>query len=136
MNFNLEVVVANQRLHSLRSKWWVHLMSTTFPCYIWIQTGLYSVVALESLEWGIHGLCIPVNFFDLRCESVTYLVNIPEPVLYEIYTLDFSFDLRCESVTYIYIYIYFPEAIFYTVKTWFQITRDDSTSSLPFVWSQ
>ena len=28
-----------------------------------------------------------------------YLVNIPEPVLYEIYTQDFSFDLRCESVT-------------------------------------
>ena len=31
-----------------------------------------SVVALESLERGIHGLCtcIPVISFDLRCESV------------------------------------------------------------------
>ena len=29
-----------------------------------------------------------------------YLVNIPEPVLYAIYTLAFPFDLRCESVTY------------------------------------
>jgi len=32
-----------------------------------------------------------------------YLVTIPEPVLYEIYTLDFPFDLRYESVTYNYI---------------------------------
>ena len=55
MNFNLQAVVVNQRFHSLRSKCCVHLMSTTFPCYIWIQTSLYSVVALESLEWGIHG---------------------------------------------------------------------------------
>ena len=37
--------------------------------------------------------------------SVQYLVNIPEPVQYDIYTLAFPFDLRCESVTYIYIYI-------------------------------
>ena len=29
-----------------------------------------------------------------------YLVNIPEPVLYEIYTVAFPFDLRCESVIY------------------------------------
>ena len=34
MNFNLQVVVANQRFHSLGSKFSVHLMSTTFPCYI------------------------------------------------------------------------------------------------------
>ena len=48
--FNLRVVVANQRLYSLRSKCCIHLMSTMFPCYIQIQTGLYSDVALESLE--------------------------------------------------------------------------------------
>ena len=30
-----------------------------------------------------------------------YLINIPEPVQYDIYTLQaFPFDLRCESVTY------------------------------------
>ena len=29
------------------------------------------------------------------------LVNIAEPVLYEIHTLAFPFDFRCESVTYI-----------------------------------
>ena len=22
---------------------------------------------------GIHGLCVPVNFFDLRCENVTFI---------------------------------------------------------------
>ena len=27
-----------------------------------------------SLVWaGIHGLCTPVDSFDLRCESVTYI---------------------------------------------------------------
>ena len=44
-------------------------------------------------------------YFDIRtlkCAiSCIYLVNIPEPVQYDIYTLDFPFDLRCESVTYI-----------------------------------
>ena len=30
-----------------------------------------------------------------------YLVNIPEPVHYTLYTLAFSFDLRCESGIYI-----------------------------------
>ena len=29
-----------------------------------------------------------------------YLINIPEPVQYDIYALAFPFDLRCESVTY------------------------------------
>ena len=24
---------------------------------------------------GIHGLCITVDFFDLRCESVTYIAS-------------------------------------------------------------
>ena len=28
-----------------------------------------------------------------------YVVNIPQPVQYQIYTLEFPFDLRCESVT-------------------------------------
>ena len=41
----------------------------------------------------------------LKCVHVLYLVNIPEPVLYAIYTLAFSFDLRCESVTHNYIYV-------------------------------
>ena len=30
-----------------------------------------------------------------------YLVNIPEPVQYQIYAMAFLFDLRCESVTYV-----------------------------------
>ena len=29
-----------------------------------------------------------------------YLVNIPEPVQYHIYTLAFPFDLKCESATF------------------------------------
>ena len=32
-----------------------------------------------------------------------YLVNIPQPVQYQKYTLAFPFDLRCESVTYMYV---------------------------------
>ena len=38
-------------------------------------TGLYSVVAMESLEGGIHGLCIPVISFDLRCESLIAIIT-------------------------------------------------------------
>ena len=38
--------------------------------------------------------------------DILYLVNIPETMLYEIYTLAFPFDLRCESVTCIRVYIY------------------------------
>ena len=50
---------------------------------------------------------LSVQYHDVAHLSVCiYLINIPEPVLYEIYTLDFPFDLRCESVTYNYIYIY------------------------------
>ena len=46
---------------------------------------------------------LSVQYHDIAHLSV---VNIPETVLYVIYTLAFPFDLRCESVTYIYIYIY------------------------------
>jgi len=45
--------------------------ATTFPGYI----SMYTCVHLDvSLWWGIHGLCILWNSFDLRCESVTFLV--------------------------------------------------------------
>ena len=47
------------------------LMCTTFLCYIRVYTGVHLVV---SLEWGIHGLCILMNSFDLRCEDVTYIL--------------------------------------------------------------
>ena len=30
-------------------------------------------IPLECKKAGIYGLCIPVDSFDLRCESVTYL---------------------------------------------------------------
>ena len=44
---------------------------------------------------------LSVQYHDIAHLSVrVYLVNIPKPVLYEIYTQNFSFDLRCESVTY------------------------------------
>ena len=33
-----------------------------------------------------------------------YLVNIPEPVQYDICAVAFPFDLRFESVTYVFIY--------------------------------
>ena len=32
-------------------------------------------VPLECKKAGIHGLCTPVDSFDLRCESVTSKVN-------------------------------------------------------------
>ena len=115
MNFNLQVVVAKQRLHNLRSKWCVHLMSTTFPYYIWIQTGLYSVVALESLEWDIHGLFIPAISFDLRCESITlcviiltnpqcnYVVHIRRLMCIWLYIIALNVQVKLTFVTYIVI---------------------------------
>ena len=42
---------------------------------------------------------LSVQYLDIL---TLYLVNIPEPVQYDIYTLAFPFDLRCESVTYIF----------------------------------
>ena len=51
---------------------------------------------------------LSVQYLDMRtltCAYISrisrvYLVNIPEPVQYDIYTLAFPFDLKCESVTY------------------------------------
>ena len=60
----------------------------TLPGYIQMYTGVHSDVAWESYSFdlfdvplyiypwnvkkaGIYGLCIPVDSFDLRCESVT-----------------------------------------------------------------
>ena len=43
---------------------------------------------------------LSVQYLDIR----THLVNIPEPVQYDIYILAFPFDLRCESGNYIYIH--------------------------------
>ena len=39
---------------------------------------------------------LSVQYLDV----CVYLINIPEPVQYDIYTLAFPFDLRHESVTY------------------------------------
>ena len=60
----------------------------TLPGYIQMYTSVHSDVAWESNSFdlfdvplhipleckkaGLHGLCIPVDSFDLRCESVTY----------------------------------------------------------------
>ena len=35
----------------------------------------------------------------------TYLVNVPQPVQYQLYTSAFHFDLRCESVTLYILYV-------------------------------
>ena len=51
--------------------------------------------------------------FNLIYAHCVYLVNIPEPVLYEIYTLDFPFDLRCESVTYVHMYLSVYSLLFF-----------------------
>ena len=37
--------------------------------------GLPLDVLLECKKAGIHGLCIPVDSFDLRCKSVTLSVG-------------------------------------------------------------
>ena len=42
---------------------------------------------------------LSLQYHDIANLVCTYLVNIPEPVLYEINTLAFPFNLRCESVT-------------------------------------
>ena len=34
----------------------------------------------------------------MYCYQCVYLINIPQPVQYRKYTLEFCFDLRCESV--------------------------------------
>ena len=39
-----------------------------------VHLNVYSCTCIHlvvSLEWGIHGLCILMNSFDLRCENVT-----------------------------------------------------------------
>ena len=46
-------------------------------------------------------------FFILHSPQCVYLVNIPEPVQYEIYALALPIDLRCESGTSIIIFIGF-----------------------------
>ena len=63
-----------------------------------------------------------------------YLVNIPEPMQFQIYTLDFPFDLRCESVLYaictheihfnVRIYQYLPQMTNYAVLET-DVTLDD-----------
>ena len=47
----------------------------------------------------------------MLCYQYIYLVNIPEPTQYYIYTMAFLFDLRCESVTYV------------TIQAFIRITR-------------
>ena len=47
-------------------------------------------------------------------EILEFCINIPEPVLYEIYTLAFPFDMSCESVMYIYIYISYSTVVVYS----------------------
>ena len=46
---------------------------------------------------------LSVQYHDIvhlmHIQVCVHLVNIPEPGLYEIYTLAFPFDLKCESVT-------------------------------------
>ena len=37
-----------------------------------MYTGTHLVA---SVEWGIHGLRILMNSFDLRCQKVTYYIN-------------------------------------------------------------
>jgi len=37
------------------------------------------------LVWRIHGLCIPVDSFDLRCESVTYNYTVHEWIMVSSY---------------------------------------------------
>ena len=51
---------------------------------------------------------LSVQYLDI---CTLYLVNIPEPVQYDIYTLAFPFDLRCESVIYNY-YLVLPIKMF------------------------
>ena len=41
---------------------------------------------------------LDVQYFSYH---TLYLVNIPRPVQYEIYTLAFTFDLRCQNGIYL-----------------------------------
>ena len=49
----------------------------------------------EIYQWGAY------------ISQCVYLVNIPEPVQYQIYALEFPFDLRCESATYARMHLIF-----------------------------
>ena len=48
---------------------------TEVPFDLLTQNVTYSVVALESLELDIHGLCVRVISFDLRWESVALIIT-------------------------------------------------------------
>ena len=66
-----------------------------------INNGVGVPIYTYCKQWKFH-LVIKVKL--VKCLTILMqvcvsLVNIPQPVQYNIHTLDFPFDLWCESVT-------------------------------------